>query len=145
MEMRCKKCGYDLRGQEVFRCPECETEFRPDDPATYLTTPVSGRGYAMRVVVGFILLVIPLLVVNEDTIEAVPTSWRFIIILGPIMIVGGFSLAGDAAFRSYKALSGRVPWIIHRAGFWFAMIFGGILYLGALGYVALKGLSLIFG
>ena len=144
MERRCKKCGYDLRGQEVFRCPECETEFSPDDPTSYLTTPVSGRRYAMRVVVGSILFVIPLLLVNDDTIEAVPPSMRFIIfIVSPIMMIGGFALAGDAAFRSYQALSGRVPWISHRASFWFAMIFGGILYLGVIGYVALQGLSRI--
>jgi len=27
--LRCNKCGYDLRGQTVPRCPECGTEFEP--------------------------------------------------------------------------------------------------------------------
>ena len=99
----------------------------------------------MRVVVGSILFVIPLLVAEQviRLVLMVPPSWRFIIIVSPIMMIGGFALAGDAAFRSYQALSGRVPWISHRASFWFAMIFGGILYLGVIGYVALQGLSRI--
>lgn len=132
MEMRCRKCGYDLRGQEEDRCPECETEFRPDDPTTYLTTPVSGRRYIMHVVVGIILFVIPLLLVNDDLVKAIPPTLRFVFIVSPIMMVGGLSLGGVAAYTSYKALSGRVPWISHRASFWFALIMGGIFYLGVM-------------
>ena len=88
-EMRCKKCGYDLRGQEENRCPECDTEFHPDDPTTFLTASVSGRRYIMRVVIGIILFVIPLLVANDDLIKAIPPSMRFIFFVSPIMMASG--------------------------------------------------------
>lgn len=35
--MRCLACRYDLRGQTVYRCPECGLLFDPGDPLTYLT------------------------------------------------------------------------------------------------------------
>jgi hypothetical protein len=34
--MRCLECRYDLRGQTVFRCPECGLQFDPANPTTYL-------------------------------------------------------------------------------------------------------------
>jgi hypothetical protein len=38
----CLKCGYDLRGQVENRCPECGSEFNPDDPATFAESPPFG-------------------------------------------------------------------------------------------------------
>ena len=35
MGMYCKKCNYDLRGQESPRCPECGTDFDPADSKTF--------------------------------------------------------------------------------------------------------------
>jgi len=34
----CVKCGYDLRGQETSRCPECGVESPPDSVAQRLET-----------------------------------------------------------------------------------------------------------
>ncbi len=34
--MYCRECHYDLRGQDVPRCPECGTAFAFDDPSSYL-------------------------------------------------------------------------------------------------------------
>ncbi len=129
MEMRCRKCGYDLRGLDEHRCPECATDFDPEDSDSYLKSPESGRRRALHVVIGVILFAIPVVVMTDATIEAVPDSLRFILWISPVIIVGGLTLAGTAAMRSYQALAGKYPWIDHRAGFWFALIVGGLLYV----------------
>jgi hypothetical protein len=37
--MFCRKCHYDLRGLgRGTRCPECGTEYHPDDPTTFLSS-----------------------------------------------------------------------------------------------------------
>lgn len=39
---RCHRCGYDLRGQTVERCPECGRAFDANDPTTYTVTKYRG-------------------------------------------------------------------------------------------------------
>jgi len=46
IRMYCRNCYYDLRGQENLRCPECGTEFDPDDPKSYCP---AMPGYFSRV------------------------------------------------------------------------------------------------
>ena len=40
--MYCRACYYDLRGQEMGRCPECGTTFDLGDPETFLDRPPRG-------------------------------------------------------------------------------------------------------
>ena len=47
MGMYCKKCEYDLRGQEALRCPECGRGFDPYDPSSYYDRP--GRAHRVWV------------------------------------------------------------------------------------------------
>lgn len=43
--MFCRRCLYDLQGQQSPRCPECGTEFAFDDPRSFL--PVRGRAASL--------------------------------------------------------------------------------------------------
>src|SRR5690349_11519396 len=36
-ERYCLKCGYSLRGLTDNHCPECGTEFDPENPSTFAT------------------------------------------------------------------------------------------------------------
>ncbi len=40
----CSKCGYDLEGLTIFRCPECAQPFNPADARTFSRTPLPQRG-----------------------------------------------------------------------------------------------------
>jgi hypothetical protein len=37
--MFCRRCGYDICGQSLSRCPECGTTFNPQDESTYRNSP----------------------------------------------------------------------------------------------------------
>jgi len=42
--MYCRGCYYDLRGQEMARCPECGTTFDFEDADTFVNCPPRGVG-----------------------------------------------------------------------------------------------------
>ena len=55
-KMFCKKCDYDLSGlKKSGRCPKCGTEFREDDPRTF----VEERAGPAGVLYYFLLLPLP--------------------------------------------------------------------------------------
>lgn len=54
-DMRCRRCGYPLRGLDRRRCPECGTLFDPSDRRTFSSGQISGRRY-FRWTLGALLL-----------------------------------------------------------------------------------------
>ncbi len=42
--LTCRSCSYDLTGLTTNRCPECNTAFDPDDPATFRQLQEVGGG-----------------------------------------------------------------------------------------------------
>lgn len=119
-EMRCRKCGYDLRGQDVCRCPECETRFHPGMPETYLSRPASGLQPFLWSIIAAIWFAMPWVFIAwgwEWTHEAVPTSLQILAVIGMLGVLGGSCIAAFVLEGSWKALNGKVPWIVHRGAF----------------------------
>jgi hypothetical protein len=53
----CRACGYQLRGLESRRCPECGRDFDPDYPKTYRRKPLRPwKRWVMRAAVLLLLL-----------------------------------------------------------------------------------------
>lgn len=72
----CKKCGYSLKGQSEFRCPECGRTFNPSKPCTY-DTPVKRR---VRIVVKVLVIVSAIasffIFVCPTRLLALKADWR---------------------------------------------------------------------
>lgn len=137
MKMRCRKCGYDLQGLQEHRCPECGTDFSPDDPKTFLTCPVSGMRDLLLAVCAAMLICAPLGGVRliESGHLVLPTFLNAIAPVGSIMIICGLGLAFHVAQHCYSALTGKIPWIAKRLGFIAAFAISGSLYLGLTGFL----------
>lgn len=137
MKIHCQKCGYDLNGLQEHRCPECGTDFSPDDPETFLTRPVSGMRDLLLAVGAVLLICAPLggarLIDSGHLV--LPTFLNAVAPLGSIMIICGLGLAFHVALHSYRALTGKIPWIAKRQGFIAAFAISGSLYLGLTGFL----------
>ena len=47
--MYCRQCQHDLRGQAEPRCPECGSQFDPQDTASYLLNVPTGLQTGFRI------------------------------------------------------------------------------------------------
>ena len=133
MEMRCKKCGYDLRGLEECRCPECGQAFNPGNAGTYLTKPVSGTRFVKLALLALVLFSMPqlfslLLDMNMISVRGLPKL--FLILLGPLMLISGIVISWYVVEQGWKALGGKMPWIENRRGFSISLIICGAIYFG---------------
>ena len=103
---RGKKCGYDLRGLEERRCPECGQVFDPGDASTYLTKPVSGTWFLTLTMVVVILVGIPLVYASLKTAGIVP-NYRFPRTVFAVLFNFGFLIACHVVWNAWKG--GRSP------------------------------------
>lgn len=69
--MYCRRCLYDLRGQEVPRCPECGRPYDPDDTATYLRERLGWPRRVLQLIRRRRILLIVLL-----TLALIVACWR---------------------------------------------------------------------
>lgn len=135
--MRCKSCGYDLRGLTAPRCPECHQQYDPGRPITYLSEPVSGRKACALAAIGAILPVVPpLLVWLQElgmmiNLRRIPdVFWLF----GPLLMISGVTVSFYVLSLCVRAFLGKLRWTTHdwSFGMAFAIVLLGWFLLGAL-------------
>ena len=113
--MRCKCCGYDLRGLREDRCPECGDAFDPANAKTYLLKPVSGRVPLVLAIIGLGLEAAPFL-----TLPLLPTfpgtqqpQMTILSLVGATSIVGTLIL-WSVFWRTYEAVWRKAPWVTQK-------------------------------
>ncbi len=107
--MRCLGCGYQLKHLPENRCPECGRTFDPDDDKTYVGKLVDGWKYLLAAVGAGLAMFAPLVVVllNERRPFGSPSilgNLGFLVVLGPIGMIGGCILAVSIAKASWEDL-----------------------------------------
>lgn len=137
MEMRCRSCGYDLRGLEEHRCPECGRGFDPGDALTYLAKVVVGRRLLVSASLAFGALCAPWFAFwILDALGFVgwthkTRSWQFYeSLVGMIAVVFGLLMSVSVFHQCWHALRARDSWIDNRWAFVAAMIISGVLLFG---------------
>lgn len=144
--MRCKACGYDLRSLPEHRCPECGRRFDPDNPRTFLTKPVSGRGPLVRAIIGVILVSAPLMLAYLADLGVLNLpEMDLLVLLGPAMMVTGFVIEYLVLRTSTAAIFGRLRWIEHRRAFVAAFLFSLLVEVGGLGTLAFRLIARLVG
>ncbi len=144
--MRCKACGYDLRSLPEHRCPECGRRFDPDNPRTFLTKPVSGRGPLVSAIVGVILIDTPLVLAYLADLGVLNLrEMDSVVLLGPAMMVTGFVIEYLVLRTSTAAIFGKLRWIDHRRAFVAAFLFSSLVVVGGLGTLAFRLIARLVG
>jgi hypothetical protein len=147
VNMRCKKCGYDLRGQKTQRCPECGDAFDPRIVSTYLTKPVSGTRYVILALISAFLVatswftttVFEIFSIKLPPVDSPLGILMMISILGGLLT--GVAISWHVVQQGFKALKGKLPWIENRGGFTLSLFICGVIYFGFLGLTLYQLLS----
>ena len=132
--MRCKQCGYDLRGLHECRCPECGRRFDTENPRTYLTKPISGRRYLLSALICVVLVVAPLLIAalrDLGVLEVLQELWP--VLLVPLWMPIGFVIGCFVLRTSCAAFFDRLPWTEHRCAFVSAFVISSLIVIGGSG------------
>jgi hypothetical protein len=118
--MRCRNCGYDLRGLIEHRCPECGKEFDPNDKAKM----IDGRFSLAWIVFAWLLVIVGRFFATGSERDPLPC------ILGPIVLI----IAIGVVMHAGAALQRRKNLVKHRhamiAGFVGAIAFFLWLFVG---------------
>jgi len=73
---RCRHCGYDLRGQQVCRCPECGEAFDPQrTKRTRPVRPQAGLGWSLVALVASGLNSLCAVVLAIEHAQALAVNW----------------------------------------------------------------------
>ena len=138
--MRCRRCGYDLRGLPEHRCPECGRAFHPTYAWTYLTKPVSGRRRLRAAVGGVVLIAIPLAIAYLQDLGWGLTSIVIlpVLFIAPAMLVVGFVIECQVLRTSAAAMLDQLPWTEHRQSFAAAFVVSLVVVAAAVGAVVYR-------
>ncbi len=146
-EMRCKTCGYDLRGLEESRCPECGRKFNAADRSSFLSWPFRGRRYLTLAIVAVLMMGAPLLyafLVDLGWVGS-PITDTTLIIIGVSLLTGGVTLSMYVAAVSFKAVMDRLPWVEGPRAFVVAFLLSALPYLGFMGMMIFSLLRRVLG
>ena len=132
MEMRCRTCGYDLRGLEEHRCPECGRGFDPGDHRTFLRWPYRGRRYLFLAILACVLMVGAWFSSPNAAdlgIGHLPLPGGFGLVTAALS-VSSILLAWLVIAASYRAMTDRLPWAKERIAFAAALIISSLVCVG---------------
>lgn len=105
--MHCLGCGYQLKHLPENRCPECGKPFDPDDDRTFAGKLIDARKYVWSAIGAGLATFTPLLVgwFNDQRPFGSPSIFGnldFLVVLGPIGIIGGLIVAASIAKASWN-------------------------------------------
>ena len=96
-----------------------------------MSRPVSGLRYLVLALVGLLLIACPVVLAWLADLGALNLPGDPVVVLtGPIMIVGGLTIAIHVFIVSMRAVFGHLPWISHRHSF----VAGFVITLLAVGW-----------
>jgi hypothetical protein len=123
--IRCKGCGYDLRGLGDHRCPECGQAFNPDDPKTFASETIYGLSWLTAAFGGWALAL------------AGVVTHEFLLVCFAFMV--NAVVAGRAGMALREG-----DWIVRRWAMGLAYLLSGLFTAGAIALLVVVLIVLTF-